>query len=89
VAGWLAWQGWAELDEGGPIRSSHAAQFQLAGPALLSFVLTVFLVEQVRPPFRLQARVLLRGAARGPLRGPAVHRQADGRSTVIMIEPWA
>jgi hypothetical protein len=36
------------------IHRGGAAQFQLAGPALLTFVLTVFIVEQIRPAVRLR-----------------------------------
>jgi sterol desaturase/sphingolipid hydroxylase (fatty acid hydroxylase superfamily) len=52
AAAWLAWQGWQELGESGPVRSVRAGEFQLAGPAVLAFVVVVFLIEQVRPAER-------------------------------------
>jgi len=58
-AAWLSWLGWAELSESGPARSIRAGQFELAGPAVLCFVLVVFLIEQVRPAQRRP--VLARG----------------------------
>jgi sterol desaturase/sphingolipid hydroxylase (fatty acid hydroxylase superfamily) len=61
LAGWLSWLGWQQLAQYGPVRSITAGQFQLAGPAVTSFVLVVFLIEQVRPA---QRRPLL---ARGHL----------------------
>jgi sterol desaturase/sphingolipid hydroxylase (fatty acid hydroxylase superfamily) len=61
LAGWLSWLGWERLAEYGPVRSITAGQFQLAGPAITSFVLVVFIIEQVRPA---QRRPLL---ARGHL----------------------
>ena len=59
AAAWLAWQGWQELGEAGPARSIRAGEFQLAGPAVLGFVLVVFLIEQVWPAQRRP--VLARG----------------------------
>ena len=61
LAGWLSWLGWHQLAQYGPVRSITGSQFQLAGPAVTSFVLVVFLIEQVRPA---QRRPLL---ARGHL----------------------
>ena len=48
VAGWLAWTGWAELSEDSPVAAIHSAQLELAGPAVLCFVLVVFVIEQIR-----------------------------------------
>ncbi len=59
AAAWLAWQGWGELTESGPARSIRAGEFQLAGPAVLAFVVVVFVIEQVRPAERRP--VLARG----------------------------
>ena len=52
VAGWLAWTGWAELSEDSPVAAIHSAQLELAGPAVLCFVLVVFVIEQIRPAER-------------------------------------
>ena len=52
LAAWLGWRGWTELAESGPAHSIRAGQFELAGPAVLGFVLAVFLIEQVRPAER-------------------------------------
>jgi TRAP-type C4-dicarboxylate transport system permease small subunit len=51
-AAWLAWYGWTVLSDYGPARSIRAGQFELAGPAVLGFVLVVFLIEQARPAER-------------------------------------
>jgi hypothetical protein len=59
AAAWLAWNGWEELSEFGPLRAIHAQQAELAGPAVISFVLAVFVIEQIRPAER--HRVLARG----------------------------
>jgi sterol desaturase/sphingolipid hydroxylase (fatty acid hydroxylase superfamily) len=52
AATWLAWRGWEELSESGPAHSIRAGEFQLAGPAVLGFVLVVFLIEQIWPAER-------------------------------------
>jgi len=52
AAAWLGWQGWLELSEFGVARSIDAGRFQLAGPAVLGFVLVVFLIEQAFPAVR-------------------------------------
>jgi sterol desaturase/sphingolipid hydroxylase (fatty acid hydroxylase superfamily) len=59
TAAWLSWLGWQELSESGPAHSIRSGQFELAGPAVLGFVLAVFLLEQVRPAQRRP--VLARG----------------------------
>ena len=59
AAAWLAWQGWAELSESGPAHTIRAGEFELAGPAVLGFVLVVFLIEQAWPA--QQRPVLARG----------------------------
>jgi sterol desaturase/sphingolipid hydroxylase (fatty acid hydroxylase superfamily) len=59
AAAWLAWQGWQELSESGPVHSIRAGEFQLAGPAVLAFVVVVFVIEQIRPAERRP--VLARG----------------------------
>lgn len=51
-AAWLAWFGWTILSGYGPARSIRAGQFELAGPAVLGFVLVVFLIEQISPAER-------------------------------------
>jgi sterol desaturase/sphingolipid hydroxylase (fatty acid hydroxylase superfamily) len=51
-AAWLGWQGWDELSESGIAHSIDAGRFQLAGPAVLGFVLVVFLIEQAVPAVR-------------------------------------
>lgn len=61
LAAYLGWRGWTVLSGYGPARSIQAGQFELAGPAVLGFVLIVFLIEQIRPA---QRRPLL---ARGHL----------------------
>jgi sterol desaturase/sphingolipid hydroxylase (fatty acid hydroxylase superfamily) len=52
AAAWLGWRGWQELSESGPVHSIRAGEFQLAGPAVLAFVVVVFVIEQVRPAER-------------------------------------
>jgi sterol desaturase/sphingolipid hydroxylase (fatty acid hydroxylase superfamily) len=52
MAAWLSWLGWGVLARYDPAQSIRAGQFELAGPAVLSFVLAVFLIEQVRPAER-------------------------------------
>jgi sterol desaturase/sphingolipid hydroxylase (fatty acid hydroxylase superfamily) len=52
LAAGLAWRGWSELSQFGLASSIDAGRFQLAGPAVLGFVLTVFVIEQVRPAVR-------------------------------------
>jgi hypothetical protein len=49
LAAWLSWLGWEALAQYGPVHSIWAGQFELAGPVVTGFVLTVFLIEQVRP----------------------------------------
>ena len=41
AAAGLAWRGWQELSEFGPLRAIHSEQAELAGPAVISFVLAV------------------------------------------------
>jgi sterol desaturase/sphingolipid hydroxylase (fatty acid hydroxylase superfamily) len=52
LAAWLGWRGWSQLSEFGVARSVNAGRFELAGPAVLGFVLAVFLIEQARPAVR-------------------------------------
>jgi sterol desaturase/sphingolipid hydroxylase (fatty acid hydroxylase superfamily) len=59
AAAWLTWRGWQELGQYGPAHSIRAGEFQLAGPAVLGFVLAVFVIEQVWPAERRP--VLARG----------------------------
>lgn len=59
LATWLAWRGWGEVSGSGLASSIDAGRAQLAGPAVLGFVLTVFAVEQVAPAVRRP--VLARG----------------------------
>jgi sterol desaturase/sphingolipid hydroxylase (fatty acid hydroxylase superfamily) len=59
VAGWLSWRGWSSLTGFGPAHSIRAGEVQLAGPAVLAFVLVIFVIEQLRPAERRP--VLARG----------------------------
>jgi hypothetical protein len=52
LAAWLGWCGWTALAGYEPARSILAGQFELAGPAVLGFVIAVFLIERVRPAER-------------------------------------
>jgi sterol desaturase/sphingolipid hydroxylase (fatty acid hydroxylase superfamily) len=52
AAAYLAGRGWAELSDFGLTHSISAGRWELAGPAVLGFVLAVFLLEQVRPAVR-------------------------------------
>jgi sterol desaturase/sphingolipid hydroxylase (fatty acid hydroxylase superfamily) len=52
LAAWLSWLGWEALAQYGPVHSIWAGQFELAGPVVTGFVLTVFLIEQVWPAQR-------------------------------------
>ena len=52
LAAWLAWRGWDALGQSGVARSVNAGRFQLAGPVVLGFVLTVCVLEQIRPAQR-------------------------------------
>ncbi len=59
LAAWLSWRGWDALGRWGIARSVDAGRFELAGPAVLGFVLAVFVIEQIRPAQRRP--VLARG----------------------------
>jgi sterol desaturase/sphingolipid hydroxylase (fatty acid hydroxylase superfamily) len=59
LAAWLAHEGWQVLAPWGPLHQIRSAEFQLAGPVVLGFVLTVFAIERRWPA---QAR---RATARG------------------------
>jgi sterol desaturase/sphingolipid hydroxylase (fatty acid hydroxylase superfamily) len=59
VAAWLSWRGWEALGQSGVAQSVHAGRFELAGPAVLGFVLAVCICEQIRPAQRRP--VLARG----------------------------
>ena len=61
LAVWLTWRGWNALAQFGITRAVDAGRFELAGPAVLGFVLAVCVTEQVWPA---QRRPLL---ARGHL----------------------
>ncbi len=61
LAVWLTWRGWNALAQFGIARAVNAGRFELAGPAVLGFVLTVCITEQIWPA---QRRPLL---ARGHL----------------------
>jgi hypothetical protein len=52
VAGWLSWRGWDALGQTGVARSVSAGRFELAGPVVLGFVLTVCVIERIRPAER-------------------------------------
>ncbi|HVY09728.1 MAG TPA: sterol desaturase family protein [Mycobacteriales bacterium] len=49
VAVWLSHEGWEALAPWGPLHRIRSAEFQLAGPVVLGFVLTVFLIERRWP----------------------------------------
>lgn len=61
LAAWLSYRGWTALAETGVARSFDAGRYNLAGPVVLGFVLTVCVLEQAFPA---QRRPLL---ARGHL----------------------
>jgi sterol desaturase/sphingolipid hydroxylase (fatty acid hydroxylase superfamily) len=61
LAGWLSWRGWLALGQTGVARSLSAGRFELAGPAVLGFVVIVTAIEQIWP---VERRPLL---ARGHL----------------------
>jgi len=52
LAGWLGWLGWEQLSDLGVARSLNVGRFELAGPAVLAFVLVMFAVEQLHPAER-------------------------------------
>jgi hypothetical protein len=52
LAAWLSWQGWNALGKAGFAQSVNAGRFELAGPAVLGFVLVVCVIEQVCPARR-------------------------------------
>jgi sterol desaturase/sphingolipid hydroxylase (fatty acid hydroxylase superfamily) len=62
LALWLSREGWRALAPWGPLGQVRTAEFQLAGPVVLGFVLTVFAIErrwpaQPRPAFARGHRV--------------------------------
>jgi sterol desaturase/sphingolipid hydroxylase (fatty acid hydroxylase superfamily) len=59
LAAWLSWRGWDALGQVGLARSVAAGRFELAGPAVLGFVLAVCVTEQICPAQRRP--VLARG----------------------------
>jgi sterol desaturase/sphingolipid hydroxylase (fatty acid hydroxylase superfamily) len=59
VAAWLSWRGWNALGQSGVAPSVDAGRFELAGPAVLAFVLVVSVIEQLFPAQR--HRLLARG----------------------------
>jgi sterol desaturase/sphingolipid hydroxylase (fatty acid hydroxylase superfamily) len=61
LAAWLTWRGWNALAQFGIARAMNGGRFELAGPAVLGFVLAVCITEQIWPA---QRRPLL---ARGHL----------------------
>jgi sterol desaturase/sphingolipid hydroxylase (fatty acid hydroxylase superfamily) len=52
LAAWLSWRGWTALGQTGVARSFDAGRFELAGPAVLGFVLVICVIEQIRPAQR-------------------------------------
>jgi surfactin synthase thioesterase subunit len=52
LAGWLSWQGWTALGQAEVAGSVNAGRFELAGHAVLGFVLAVCVVEQICPAQR-------------------------------------
>jgi len=61
LAAWLSWRGWTALGQTRVVGAFDDGRFQLAGPAVLGFVLVVCVLEQLFP---VQRRPLL---ARGHL----------------------
>jgi sterol desaturase/sphingolipid hydroxylase (fatty acid hydroxylase superfamily) len=59
LAAWLSWRGWNALAQFGITRAFDAGRFELAGPAVLGFVLAVCITEQIWPAERRP--VLARG----------------------------
>ena len=59
LAVWLSWRGWNALAQFGITRAVDAGRFELAGPAVLGFVLAVCITEQIWPAERRP--VLARG----------------------------
>jgi sterol desaturase/sphingolipid hydroxylase (fatty acid hydroxylase superfamily) len=59
LAVWLTWRGWNDLGQFGIARSVDAGRFELAGPAVLGFVLVICVIEQIRPAQR--RRLFARG----------------------------
>ncbi|HEX3707567.1 MAG TPA: sterol desaturase family protein [Mycobacteriales bacterium] len=49
LAVWLSREGWRALAPWGPLHQIRSAEFQLAGPVVLGFVLTVFAIERRWP----------------------------------------
>jgi hypothetical protein len=49
LAAWLSYRGWTALAQTGVARSFDAGRYNLAGPVVLGFVLTVCVLEQVFP----------------------------------------
>jgi sterol desaturase/sphingolipid hydroxylase (fatty acid hydroxylase superfamily) len=52
VAAWLSWRGWTALGQSGAVRSIDAGRFELAGPAVLGFVVAVCVIERIWPAER-------------------------------------
>jgi sterol desaturase/sphingolipid hydroxylase (fatty acid hydroxylase superfamily) len=95
LAAWLSWRGWEVLGRPGFARAVSASRFELAGPAVLGFVLAVCVIEQLWPAER---RPLL---ARGHLLDlcyavfyalaviPLIVLLGDGFSDVLAkLAPW-
>jgi sterol desaturase/sphingolipid hydroxylase (fatty acid hydroxylase superfamily) len=59
LAAWLSWRGWNALAQFGIAKAVNAGRFELAGPAVLGFVLAVCVTEQIWPAQRRP--VLARG----------------------------
>ena len=59
LAAWLSWRGWGALAQIGVVKSFDDGRYQLAGPAVLGFVLVVCVIEQIWPAQRRP--VLARG----------------------------
>jgi sterol desaturase/sphingolipid hydroxylase (fatty acid hydroxylase superfamily) len=49
LAVWLSHEGWQALAPWGPLHRVRTAEFQIAGPAVLGFALTVFAIERRWP----------------------------------------
>src|SRR5262249_43594617 len=55
LAAWLSREGWQALAPWGPLHQVRSAEFQLAGPVVLGFVLVVFAIERRWPAQRRPA----------------------------------
>jgi hypothetical protein len=81
LAAWLSYRGWTALAETGVARSFDVGRYNLAGPVVLGFVLTVCVLEQVFPA--QQGRDDVAALPRG--RRAARHLRADPPAPVGVV----